>query len=367
MELFVCSSNYQLLNAIMIIKEYKIEADLIVTRESIWSGCKLDILAQEGIFKHIYKWTGLLEKLADEKIKKPLDKIEIQIKKIITYLDKKKIWNSLPNKEKQYTRINVAYVDSITLWIYTFFKKKGASLSLYEDGTYSYRCLEVEQPLIRKVSERMLYGGASIDDCIQIYVKHPEKVKLGSHTVKILSIEEKFDSVILTKILLPLYNSTQNLLASFEKKVIYFDQNIELNEVKNMQKDMANKTAKIFGRENVLVKLHPSSRNIDYGENMKVFEGRLPFELVIAYEDMNSKVLISIFSTACMTPKLDFNQEPYVIFTYKLYGDSFTINDKYLEQIDQLIGSYNNKSKVKVPNNMEEYIQIIKLIGEEII
>ena len=365
MELFVCSSNYQLLNAIMIIREYKIEADLIVTRESIWSDCKLDILTQEKIFKQIYKWTVLLETLGDEKIKKPSDRIKIQIKKIITYLNKKKIWNSLPNKNKQYTRINIAYVDSVTLWIYTYFKKTGSTLSLYEDGTYSYRCLEVEQTFIRKIFGKILYGGASVEECVRIYVKHPEKLRLGSHVVKILRIEENFDFDVLTKTLLPLYNLTKDWMTSFEKKVIYFDQNIELNEVKNIQKNIANETAKIFGRKNVLVKLHPSSRNIDYGKDMIVFRERLPFELAIIYKNMNNKVLISIFSTACMTPKLDFDQEPYVIFTYKLYGNSFSINEKYLDQVDQLIESYKNKSKVKIPNNMEEYMLMIKLIGED--
>ena len=367
MELFVCSSNYQLLNAIMIIREYRIDADLIVTRESIWSECKLDILSEEKIFHHIYKWTFLLETLADDKIKKPSDKIKIQTKKIITYLNKKRIWNSLPNKDNQYTRINIAYIDSITLWIYTYFKKTGASLSLYEDGTYSYSFLEVEQTFIRKIMGKILYGKTNIEECARIYVKHPEKLRRGSHNVKILKIEENYDSDVLARVLLPLYNSTEESMKSFEKKVIYFDQNIELDEVKNIQKKIASETAQIFGRKNVLIKLHPSSRNIDYGKDIIVFKERLPFELAIIDKNMNNKVLISIFSTACMTPKLDFNQEPYIIFTYKLYGNSFSINEKYLEQIDQLTESYNDKSKVKVPNSMDEYMQMIKLIGEKMI
>ena len=366
MELFVCSSNYQLLNAIMIITEYQIEADLIIIRESIWSGCKLDILIRERIFKQIYKWTNLFENIADERIKNLSDKIKIQFKKAVSYIDKKKIWDSLPNKNQKYTKIHIAYVDSVTLWIYTYFKRTGAQLSLYEDGTYSYGCLDVKKPFLRKLFERLLYGGTGIDECVQMYVKHPEKVKLGSHTLRLLSIEDSFDSDIVTKILLPLYQSDMDNMLNFKRKVIFFDQNLELKEIKKIQKNVANETAKIFGKNNVLVKMHPSSRDVEYGKDIKTFRGRIPFELVMAYEDMNEKLLISIFSTACTSPKLDFNQEPYVIFTYKLYGDKFSIDDKYLEQINQLIHCYNDKFKVKIPNNMEEFIQIIKVIKEDI-
>ena len=90
-ELFVCSSNYQLLNAIIIVKENKIDADLIIMRESIWNDCNLDILISEGIFKEIYKWTDLLENLSDEKIKKNIHRICVQIKKIFTYI----VWNTV--------------------------------------------------------------------------------------------------------------------------------------------------------------------------------------------------------------------------------------------------------------------------------
>lgn len=366
MELFVCSSNYQLLNAIMIIKKYNIEADLIIIRESIWSECNLDILNQAKIFKEIYRWTDLLENLTDERIKKPSDKIKVQIKKMIIYLGKKKIWNSLPNKDKQYTKVHIAYIDSISLWIYAYFKRTGANLSLYEDGTYSYGCLDIKKTFLRRLSERLLYGMSGIDEYIQMYIKHPEKVNIGSHSVELLKIENKFNSDIVTKVLLPLYKSTVGDLASFEKKVIFFDQNLELNEVKHTQKHIASEIAKVFGKDNILVKLHPSSRDVEYGEGIKTFKGRLPFELVMAYENMNNKVLISIFSTACISPKLDFDQEPYVIFTYKLYGDKISICSKYLEQIDQLIRCYHSKFKVKIPNNIEEFIQIIKVIEEEL-
>lgn len=367
MELFVCSSNYQLLNAIMVINQYGIEADILIIRESIWIDCNLEVLKENGIVRNVYRWTVLLEMLGDEKIKNPVDKIKIQALKIYTYMNKWKIWDTLPNKNKKYKIINIAYIDSISLWIYYYFKLGGAVLSLFEDGTYSYRCLEVKKSIFRRVAERILYGGKGIDESIKMYVKHPEKVEQGKHCIKLLDIQEKVNESMLDKILLPLYKSSRDVINEFNRKVIFFDQNMELSEIKKAQKSIARKAVEMFGKDNTIVKLHPSSRDVYYGEGIQTFCEKLPFELVLSSQSMDNKILISIFSTACMSPKLDFNQEPYVIFTYKLYGDMFCLNKLYLDQIKQLSSCYNAKGRIFVPENMVEYTQILESIKEKIL
>lgn len=367
MDLFVCSSNYQLLNAIMIIKENRINAHLLIIRESIWSGCDLNVLTRDGFFKEIYKWTALLEHLTDEKIKNLSDKIKIQGKKFFIYLNKRAIWRSLPNKDNRYEKVHIAYIDSLTLWIYTYFKRTGAKLSLFEDGTYSYGCLDVEKSNIRRITEYFLYKGRGIDECVQMYIKHPEQVKLGVHKdVSLLKIKDQFDNQTIAEVLFPLYRASPSSISVFERPVIIFDQNLELKEVKEIQKDIAQKTVDVFGNENVLVKLHPSSRDIDYGEHIYTFNNKIPFELVMAYEGMNRKVLVSIFSTACMSPKLDFDQEPYIIFTYKLYGDRFIIGDTYLDQIEQLQDRYADETRIAVPNDINDFVRILNTFKEEL-
>lgn len=366
MDLFVCSSNYQLLNAIMVVKEYGIDADILVTRDSIWNECNLEVLTNAGIFQRAYKWTVLLEMLADEKIKKPIDKVKIQVKKIQLYSNKWKIWETLPNKEKKYQKIHIAYIDSITLWIYYYFKRYGAELSLFEDGTYSYGCLEVEKSFVRAVAERILYGGNGIDECTQMYVKHPEKVKQGRKLVKLLNIKGKADDRMLEDILLPLFNSSKTAIDQFDRDVIIFDQNLELSDIKSAQKKIAKDTSDIFGKKNTIVKLHPSSRDVQYEDGVQTFSEKIPFELVLSYQSMDNRLLISIFSTACMSPKLDFDQEPYVIFTYKLFGDKFILNASYLDQIDQLRSSYRSKDRILVPETMMEYSGMLKIIKEKI-
>ena len=367
MDLFVCSSHYQLLNAIMIVNEYNIEADLMIISDSIANNCNLEVLCDEHIVQSVFIWTDVYEMLTDEKIKTTIDKVRMHIKKVNTYVQLRKIWDTMPNKDKTYEKVHIAYVDSITLSVYSFFKRTGASLSLYEDGTYTYGCLSIKKSIIRSIAERIIFGSRGIDECNQVFVKHPEMLDKGKFSdVVLMQFSGKPDEYTLNAIILPLHKTNSEIMKKFRKRAIFFDGNLELDELKTMQKKIAVKTTDILGVKNVLVKLHPSSRDLDYGDNINTFNGKIPFEIVMTYEQMEGKVLISIFSTACMAPKRDFGQEPYVIFTYKLFKDYFSISSQYLNQIDQLREVYRNKERIYDPSSIEEYMQILKSIREEI-
>lgn len=360
MELFICSSNYQLLNTIMIVHTYKVKADLIILRKSVYKNCDIDFLQNTGLFREIYCWSELLEKLTDEKIRKPSDKVIIQLYKLFSYLNKNRIWNSLPNKNETYKKIHISYIDSITLWIYAYFKQFGAELSLYEDGTYSYGCLAIRDSCLRRAAKKILYKTDGISECTQMYIKHPERVLLGSKEgIKLLKIESHPKTEFLENTILGIYRSSVHDVKKFETEVIIFDQNIELSEVKNIQREIATGVSGIVGKDNVLIKLHPSSRDTCYGNITNTFAGQLPFEVLMAYTNVDDKILISIFSTACMSPKLDYDQEPIVIFTYKLYGDKFQINEEYLKQIEKLRDNYTKKERVIVPESMDELYTVL--------
>lgn len=367
MDLFVCSSHYQLLNAIMIVKEYDIEADLIIIRESVAENCDLERLRDKCVFKSIFVWKDIFEMLTDEKIKSAIDKVCVRFRKIKTYIHLSKVWDSLPNKKQVYKKVHIAYIDSITLLIYSYFKQSGSQLSLFEDGTYSYGCLSIEKTFIRRIVEKVFFRCRGIDECVQLFVKHPELVDKGRFSdVVILPYcgNPKYD--VLNSIILPLYKINRNDMTKFKKKIIFFDSNLEMFAQKKLQKKIAVKTIGLFGKENVLVKLHPSSRDTVYGDNVDTFNGKLPFEIVMSYEQMEKKILVSIFSTACMAPKRDFNQEPYVIFTYKIFKENLSISSKYTNQIEQLKESYQNEDRIYVPDSIDEYVRILQKIKEKI-
>lgn len=120
----------------------------------------------------------------------------------------------------------------------------------------------------------------------------------------------------------------------------------------------------------VVAKIHTG--NTAHAENFaKSYEDRIYvdrniyiFEALYAQLDNPSdKVLVSCASTATLNPKFMFGEEPYVIFTYRLYN---TYRQVGIERDDwianALLDAYEDKSKVMIPNSMQELKDMIRRI-----
>ena len=111
---------------------------------------------------------------------------------------------------------------------------------------------------------------------------------------------------------------------------------------------------KEIGKDELVVKMHPASKNINYPDNVLKFFDRIPFELIMDSYSMDNKILISIFSTACFSPKSLMDEEPYIILTYRIMKNWFSINSQYLELIEQVKDSYKKPEKIMIPDSIEE-------------
>ena len=92
-----------------------------------------------------------------------------------------------------------------------------------------------------------------------------------------------------------------------------------------------------------------------------IFEG-----LFAQLPKKDQKVIVSCVSTTAMNPKFMFNEEPYVIFTYRLYDD---YRQHPVECDDRLSGilmdAYQDKSKILIPNSMRELSTMVRRIYRE--
>lgn len=95
----------------------------------------------------------------------------------------------------------------------------------------------------------------------------------------------------------------------------------------------------------------------------RVFTDREVYIFEGLYAQMHArdqKVLVSCISSAAINPKFMFGEEPYVIFTYRLYNDYKTHpipGDDWIAEA--LMDAYSDKSRVMIPNSMEELKQML--------
>ncbi|MEG2541740.1 MAG: hypothetical protein RSA64_00715 [Christensenellaceae bacterium] len=147
-------------------------------------------------------------------------------------------------------------------------------------------------------------------------------------------------------------------------------QNIFLNEAPSANQDAQSYTdteksvvracAEALGEKNFVVKLHPRMDQYTVG-NIHTVYAKFPMEVLPAHVDMSNHVLISSMSTGLLTPKLLYDAEPTLVFTYQLMGDLYKecipdeqTRNRYFGFIKGVCALYRDQSKILIPATLEE-------------
>lgn len=109
-----------------------------------------------------------------------------------------------------------------------------------------------------------------------------------------------------------------------------------------------------------IVRLHPREKETDIYYGLFDDNEKNIWEIICEDEITDKHILISSFSTAQFTPKMYFDKEPSLVFTYKLYND-YTENQiaLYQQLISKLKSKYNNQNRIKEPKTIDELITCI--------
>ncbi len=360
LDLFICSSAYQLLNAISIVKNEKIEADVLFLKGNMNEVCNFNLMKELKFFNAVYS-TNILNEV-DEIYESKNNIVTLTIKKFIYYLNINKICNKLPNNNQIYSKVYISYADVPHQSIYFFFKKKGAILSMYEDGIYTYEFLSIKESITKKILCMFLFRSYYLNECKEIWVRRIDKININQDSnIIIRKIENNLFEF--KSDLVKVFNYDINDLEKISNRLIVFDQsNIEVNDIVKKQIEIVDIISKVIGSDQLVIKLHPSTNKILYSDTYNLITSKVPFEILMCMCSMSNKVLISIFSTACFSPKLLLGEEPYIILTYKILGlfDIHFLNDGYLNFIKKMKCEYSDPNKIKEPDTIEELIDIVR-------
>lgn len=144
-------------------------------------------------------------------------------------------------------------------------------------------------------------------------------------------------------------------------KYIFFDTLLE-REVLHRIVDPIVETV---GKVNFTFKQHPLRKDRPFADNeMKIWPASdVPFEAYLATGNYNDNVLISQYSTACFTPKFIYDQEPIIIFIYRIVPTKEGA-EMVESMVNKLISLYEQKGRIYIPKDVDEFCQIIKQINK---
>ena len=367
---YFCLTPYQIINAIVLTKtNINEKADLYINIELKNAKQIKNNLQKINIFNKII--------IINEKIYWNTNNNNIYntFVKIFNYIRAKKIVKNITNNVF-YNKVYLYSKNRSGMLVYLTMNKYGnCELAYYEDGIGSYYnknlyTLRYRDYLLRKV----LFNTSNDLNQIPLYVYSPELYRnIGimpfSNIKKIPSFNIHLELKPLLNII---FDYKKNDL--FKENIIIIDAKKEniLND-ENQTKafkiyDYINQELSFYG---VIIKKHPSDKTNNKLKIKEFEKNDIPFEIFCLNNNLSNKVLITIASSAVFTPKLLFNQEPYLVLLHNLFSfkngygcESFKLIDFVYQKCKNL---YRSKNKIFIPNSLKELKDCIDIIKNNLL
>ena len=367
---FFCTTPFQIMGAISIVKNEKlINADLYIYTS--FNDCEKIAakLEQLRVFRRVftvdYEKLGLEMDLTTERF--------LIIKKALIFLLFIKNLLFLNKTAEKYLDVNAVYKRIYVstnnfggrIAILSYIKRKlPIEVYHYDDGIGSYYSGgELDNiKLYDKVFRMLFVGKRAVDIPFTKQLFSPDfyqsvcKLSNAAHPQNMKAIK-KMEPLARCKTNDSIINGIFGLTSDccIQQRFLFFE-TIHAEDYNNkgisVAKNIASLTKETVGVENIIYKFHPRDKNIDpslpHIENTSV-----PFECFCYYNDFSDKVLITNYSTAVITPKIFYDQEPTIVFLYKIMSD-YLISNIDTTIVDALKAIYSDKSKIIIPENVEE-------------
>lgn len=308
MYLFLIMTPSQLLNAIVlsktVLKDVDCDAYMTANLEK-YKGA----VENNNVFKNVYSYELLPDITGREN---PFKRMLVRIKNA---LDIKKIYDMMPSDLRSYDRIFASGISLRNYEIYYAAKWLNPSIriSLYEEGLCEYYIL-TEKSKSKKLFSHFFFHSYYLEDCRELYVYEPSIVKSSWDNISVKAIPRFFDDKELLSLLNEVFDFNIEETFVYKNKVVFlescYDEDLELEK---HQLELLNRVVESVGDENVLVKMHPSSPNDKYPENIKKVYSKTPFEILALNMELDRCAFVSVCSSAIINPKLILNKEPVVL------------------------------------------------------
>ena len=355
---FFCSTPYQILVAINIkLTQYEDEeADIYILNHFDNAKKIVENLEDKSIFSSV-NYTDCInftKSFSSNKLIRFYEKANV-------YLNYRSITEKYFDfKNKFYDEVYLTYPDVIIqLAIKTLSQQNNKlKINLYEDGTGGYTSFN---PSFFKKLFNLVFGfDEVVDKYHSINIFQPE----------LYSGSTQNNNIIVNKI--PKINTKSKKLKYLINDIFSYKDNYDINEkiifleqplhfVEGLNSDIKNIADEVLSKE-YIIKLHPRTNENNY-DNFNIYKNNsIPWEVINLNSDLEDKVLVSYYSTACVSPKIIFDQEPIIIFLYNIQGLKDILTDETKKFIEKFQDLYEDQSKIFIPETIKELKGIMSKI-----
>lgn len=274
----------------------------------------------------------------------------------ISYLKFVELGKKVTVLKRKYDEVYFAAAVSAQELIFYFQKMSAPEFIIFDDGVMTYRevaWVNGEKEKIQFVKKLIycLYGKPQFT--YEVYSKELfNKMNPSIANVKTLDVISDKSRDYLIEV----FEANKN--ESIKGKVIIIECKVDeylSHEDELILEELYSKIIDYFGNDNVLFKRHPRD-NRELNSNRNYLNSTIPFELWGCGNDLNDNILIAWDSTAVLTPKLFYGQEPMVILLYKIVNGKRNLSGRTNILYNEFWNIYEDKKKFFIPQNVDELL-----------
>lgn len=365
---FACTTPYQVLGAISIVRAEKLNADIYLF--TMFAGCTE--LAQRLEKMRLFENVVVVDCDKDGLLGHGYANSLVHVRAFLQVAFPERYLRGSVGKDIAYERFYSSSRAHVKLVLQKVLQKRNPRMHIvvYDDGLGSYLVDShvLRTSSLRKKAEKFLGWDLFVPNQVSIQLYLPEIAQLPPElkqypVSQMPCIEWNIpDERELIKLVFGDAGSNQ-----YPEKVILFD-NVRGDESrKHMFEQIDQCFAEIVdlaGKDQVAYKPHPRSHEKSPVPCHEITEKGTPMEVLYSEMcDLESRILIAYNSTATYTPKLLFGLEPWVINLHRIVGPPMQENSETLYQT--FLPTYNDKSKLLAPNSIQELREILERILKE--
>ena len=327
--LVTCCTPYQVLTAMQVLAAYYPEdrADLIVTDQmsasrKVWEGAR-----ECGAFERVY--------YLEEKRLNGLARGKNLRNILLGMAAPEKLLGEFLRLEGSYDLFLFSNLSLMNQYLVLGLKKRNPKLSwmLYEDGasTYSRQVGDLVLSRSRKVVLQ-LYALQKLQG---IYLFHPGTLgwkppcpvyplpgKYGKETLQALNRIFRYDQ----------------LPDRYDRPVLFFEESYPCDGVDIGDVALVDRVARLVGKENILVKIHPRNRvnrfqEAGYATNQ---DTSMPWELIVLNSTFERTLFLTVGSSAATNPWCVFGIPAKAVFLCDLVEDPSKLRTDVLDQTREI-------------------------------
>lgn len=315
--------------------------------------------AQEfAVFNNSYQITLVKDICArDSHVKKAIVRIK-------NGLDFSEVMKMLPSDPMQYSRV---FASGISLRNYEYYyaiksKNQNVKLSLFEEGLCEYYNLSLPHSFARSAFSHLFFRHYYLEECDSLYVYTPEAVSNTWPNVAIKKIPYVNDQTELITLLNKIFRYEPKEMVNTDGKVVILEQAFyEDVQIKN-QEEIIRVLSEVFGKDRIIIKLHPRSEANKYGQGYQYVKTNIPFEIIAINEDVDKDAIyVSISSSAVLNFKLMLNKEPKAIVLNR-FNKSDEKKNESQSVFDYVKNAY-TENRFYMPLDDEELIEAAKALS----